>query len=271
MAKRAPDLGDRRPRVAVHKFSSCDGCQLALLNAGEGLLELAQRVDVVHFVEAGVVDETADADVALVEGSISTPEEIERIRGVRARSRYLIPIGACATAGGPQALRNLADAHAWLGRIYDRPEELSILSTATPIREHVKVDLELPGCPVTSRQVLDAITSLLFGAPPVTDRDKVCMECKRHGNVCVLVAKGTPCLGPVTHTGCGALCPGLGRDCYGCFGPAENPNPESLASWLSGMGLSAGAVARRFMYQTSGAPAFQAAARHWQQRERDES
>jgi sulfhydrogenase subunit delta len=267
MAKRAPHLGGRRPRVAVHKFSSCDGCQLAFLNAGEDLLALAELTDIVHFAEAGVVDEEAEADVTFVEGSISTPAEIERIKGVRARTRYLVPIGACATAGGPQALRNLADADAWLAKVYEHPEHLAILPTATRIADHVPVELELPGCPVNTRQVLGAVRSLLFGAPPVKENEKVCLECKRRGNVCVLVAKGEPCLGPVTVTGCGALCPSLGRDCYGCYGPAENPNTASLSGWFAQKGMSADAVARRFLYQNSGHPVFQEAARRWTEKD----
>jgi sulfhydrogenase subunit delta len=264
MAKRAPTISARRPRVAVHKFSSCDGCQLAFLNAGEDLLGLAQTADIVHFAEAGVIDEEAEADVAFVEGSISTQAEIARIKGVRARSRYLIPMGACATAGGPQALRNLADAQAWAQGIYPQPQHLDMLPTATRIADHVPVDLELPGCPVNTRQVLAAVRSLLYGAAPLEENEKVCAECKRQGRVCVLVAKGEPCLGPITRTGCGALCPGLGRDCYGCFGPAENPNTDSLTHWFSArLDLSSDAVARRFLYQNSGAKLFQEAAQRW--------
>jgi coenzyme F420-reducing hydrogenase gamma subunit len=263
MAKTPARITRRRPRLAVHKFSSCDGCQLSLLNAGEGLLALAGLVDIVHFAEAGVVDETAEADLALVEGSISTPEEIERIQAVRQRSRYLVPIGACATAGGPQALRNPADTGAWLAGVYPDPELVSALPTATRIADHVPVDLELRGCPVSTGQVLGALQSLLRGAPPVEEREKVCVECKRMGHVCVLVAKGTPCLGPVTATGCGALCPGLGRDCYGCYGPAENPNTNSLAGWLAAQGLDAEVIARRFEYQNSAAPPFRAEADRW--------
>jgi sulfhydrogenase subunit delta len=258
-----PAPHQRRPRLAVHKFSSCDGCQLALLNAGEGLLAVAAHFDIVHFAEAGVVDETAEADIALVEGSISTPDERERIRVVRERSRWLVPIGACATTGGPQAHRNSADARAWLAAAYPQPEHVAALPTATAISAHVPVELELPGCPVSTAQVLTALTSLLAGASPRPEQDKVCLECKRRGQVCVLVAKGAPCLGPVTLTGCGALCPGLGRDCYGCYGPAENPEVATLARRFRDLGLDADAAARRFAYQNIGAAPFAQAARDW--------
>lgn len=253
----------RRPRLAVHKLSSCDGCQLALLNAGEGLLAVAEHFDIVHFAEAGVVDENAEADIALVEGSISTPDERERIRAVRARSRWVIPIGACATAGGPQAHRNLADGRRWLASAYPQPEHVAALPTATAVSAHVPVELELPGCPVSTAEVLTALASLLAGASPQPEQDKVCLECKRRGQVCVLVAKGAPCLGPVTVTGCGALCPGLGRDCYGCYGPAENPEVATLARRFRDMGLDATEVARRFAYQQIGAAPFAQAARDW--------
>ena len=258
-----PVIGRHKPRLAVHKLSSCDGCQLALLNAGESLLALAERFDIVHFAEAGVIDEIAHADVALVEGSVSTPEERQRIRAIRARSGWLVPIGACATAGGPQALRNHADGDMWVASVYPQPRHISALPRAEAVSEHVTVELELPGCPVSTTQVLTALTSLLAGASPVPEQDKVCLECKRRGQVCVLVTQGAPCLGPVTVTGCGALCPGLGRDCYGCYGPAENPESATLARRFAELGLNADAVARRFMAQQSGAKGFAETAANW--------
>jgi coenzyme F420-reducing hydrogenase gamma subunit len=251
----------QRPTLAVHKFSSCDGCQLALLNLGEGLLMLAAQIDIVHFAEMGPVDEEAKVDIALVEGSVSTPEEVERIRTVRANSRYLIAMGACATSGGLQALRNLHDADAWTRGVYASPEHISLLSRALPLSSEVRVDLELWGCPVNAHQVTAAIRALLLGVTPARSRDKLCPECKRLGVVCVMVARGEPCMGPVTVTGCGVLCPTQGRDCYACYGPAENPNGVSLAARLAGLGLAPEAVARRFRSINSAAPAFAQAAR----------
>ncbi|AHE97961.1 NADH-quinone oxidoreductase subunit B family protein [Thioalkalivibrio paradoxus] len=255
-----------RPRVAVHKFSSCDGCQLAFLNAGEALLQLAEQVDIVHFAEAGPVDPEGAVDLAFVEGSISTAEEAERIRKVRENSRYLVSIGACATSGGLQALRNFnaAGVAEWTDAIYAQPEFIQSLDMATPVAEHVKVDLELWGCPVNARQVFQALRQLLFGVAPVVDKDKLCVECKRQQHVCVLVAQGKPCLGPVTHTGCGALCPAFGRDCYACFGPAENPNTAALARRFEGLGLLPEAVSRRFRFINSHAPSFRAEWLKWQ-------
>lgn len=252
-----------KPRLAVYKFASCDGCQLAFLNLGEELLTLAGLVDIVHFAEAGPVAPETPVDIAFVEGSISTPEDLDRIQRVRGNSRTLITVGACATAGGLQALRNLADGREWLADVYARPEYVASLDTSTPIAAHVKVDLELWGCPVNGRQVLAAVRALLFGVAPAEERDKLCLECKRRGTVCVLVAQGIPCLGPVTLTGCGALCPAFGRDCYGCYGPAENPNTEALGRRFVGLGLVPEAIARRFLFINNAAPAFAEAGRRW--------
>jgi coenzyme F420-reducing hydrogenase gamma subunit len=236
-----------RPRIAVHKFSSCDGCQLAFLNLGEALLQLAQQVEIVHFAEAGYVDEEQTVDIAFVEGSVSTPHELERIERIRANSKFLITIGACATSGGLQALRNMADKDQWVTGIYAQPHTITLLKESTSIAEHVKVDLELWGCPVTSRQVLTTVRSLLFGVLPAEESDKVCLECKRREQVCVMVTRCEPCLGPVTRTGCGAICPSVGRDCYGCFGPAEVLNTHALAQRFAGFGLLPEAIARRFL------------------------
>ncbi len=248
---------ERKPRVAVHKFSSCDGCQLAFLNLGPDLLRLAELVEIVHFAEAGPSNPDADVDIAFIEGSVSTPDERERLRRIRAHSGFLVTIGACATSGGLQALRNLRDSESeWREAIYARPEYIDSLAHATAIREHARVDLELWGCPVDGRQVLAAVRALLFGVPPVEERDKVCLECKRHQTVCVMVARGEPCMGPVTRTGCGALCPRFGRDCYACYGPAEGANTTSLAHRFEGLGLAPEAVARRFHFIHSGQEPF---------------
>lgn len=250
-----------KPSVAVHKFSSCDGCQLALLNLGEDLLALAGLVDIVHFAEAGRLDPGALVDVAIVEGSVTTPDEIERIRAVRQNSRYLLAIGACASAGGIQALRNGVENYAgWLAMVYATPEHIHSLATSTPLSAHVKVDLELAGCPVTSRQLLAALRDLLFGVVPAVEADSVCLECKRQGHVCVRVSKGEACMGPVTRGGCGALCPGVGRACYACFGPAEQVNGASLAAGFTALGLSPAQIVQRFQFIQPAAEKYRSAA-----------
>lgn len=249
-----------KPRVAVHKFSSCDGCQLAFLNLGEDLLTLAERVDLVHFAEAGPLDLDTDVDVAFVEGSVSTPEDIERIQHIRQHSRLLIPIGACATAGGIQALRNGVFGAHWVTQIYSHPEAISSLAQSTPISSHVEVDFELWGCPVSGSQMLAVVNSLLLGVAPRDNADKVCTECKRQGYPCVMVSRGIACMGPVTRAGCGALCPSLGRDCYGCYGPAENANTDALAAQFRSLGLAPLDIIQRFQSINSQAPVFLAAA-----------
>jgi coenzyme F420-reducing hydrogenase gamma subunit len=252
-------MAAQKLRMGVYKFTSCDGCQLAFINLGEDLIELAQSVDIIHFVEIGTINSDALVDVAFVEGSISTPEEIERIQKIRANAKYLITIGACATAGGIQALRNFSDADAWIKDIYAKPETISALKTSTPIADHVKVDFELWGCPVNGQQVLSAIRALIQKAKPTVRRDSVCMECKRQGHVCVLVTKNKACMGPVTQTGCGALCPGANRDCYACYGPSDNPNTQSLKQHFTHAGFSDEEIKRRFLFINNQAPAFKKA------------
>ena len=256
----APMEHPPRPRVAVHKFSSCDGCQLALLNLGEDLLTLAGRVELVHFAEAGPLDPDTDVEVAFVEGSVSTPEDLERIRRIRRHSRMLIAVGAFATSGGIQALRNGARVAEWVAQIYSHPDAIASLERSTPISSHVKVDFELWGCPVSGPQMLAVVNALLLGVAPRDNADKVCIECKRQGTPCVMVSRGIACMGPVTRAGCGALCPGLGRDCYGCYGPAENANADALAAQFASLGLAPQAIARRFRSINSQAPVFLAAA-----------
>jgi coenzyme F420-reducing hydrogenase gamma subunit len=206
----------RKPRLAVWKFASCDDCQLTLLDCEDELLALAQALDIAYFPEAARAPIRGDYDLSLVEGSITTPHDAERILDVRRRSRTLVVIGACATSGGIQALRNFADVREYASVVYARPDHIETLATSTPISAHVKVDFELRGCPIDKGQLLETITAFLAGCKPSTPAHSVCLQCKLKNNVCVMVAHGTPCLGPVTHDGCGALCPSYDRGCYGC-------------------------------------------------------
>lgn len=239
-------MASRQPRLAVWKFASCDGCQLSLLDAEDHLLAAAQAVEIAYFPEATRKPLKGDFDISLVEGSITTPEDAKRIRRVRARSRLLVAIGACATAGGIQALRNFSDVGEFIRRVYPRPEYIDALASSTPIRDHVKVDLELRGCPIDKLQLLEVLRAVLRGARPMVRSHPVCVECKRRGTPCVLVAGGLPCLGPVTHAGCGAICPAYGRGCYGCFGPCEDPNTSSASSVYRGLGKTPAQVKELF-------------------------
>jgi coenzyme F420-reducing hydrogenase gamma subunit len=224
------------PRLAVFKFASCDGCQLQILSCEDELLSIAEKVQLVHFLEASSHVEAGPYDVALVEGSITTAADRERIRQVRKESRFLIAIGACATSGGIQALKNWGDHHEFTRSVYANPAYIQTLSTSTAISDHVRVDFELRGCPINRLQLLEVIQAMLRGQRPRTPRHSVCIDCKRRGVVCVAVAQGVPCLGPVTQSGCGAICPAFARGCYGCFGPAGQPNCESLSDHLLACG-----------------------------------
>ena len=242
-----------KPRLAVWKFASCDGCQLSLLDCENELLAVADAVEIAYFPEATRAAIGGHYDLSLVEGSITTAHDAERIRDVRRRSRHLVTIGACATAGGIQALRNFADVKEYAAIVYARPDYIQTLATSTPIADHVKVDFELRGCPINKRQLLEVVSAFLVGRRPVPPPHSVCIECKLKGNVCVMVAHGTPCLGPVTHAGCGALCPSYDRGCYGCYGPKETPNAPSLSHWLAGLGMDERALQR--IYRTFNANA----------------
>ncbi len=235
-----------KPTLAVWKFASCDGCQLTLLDCEDELLAVADAVEIAYFLEATSAMVEGPYDVSLVEGSITTPHDVERIKEVREQSGALITIGACATSGGIQALRNYRDVDELMRIVYASPEYLSTLETSTAIADHVPVDFELRGCPIDKGQLVEVIGALLAGRKPAIPNHSVCIECKQAGNPCVMVAHGTPCLGPATHAGCGALCPAYNRGCYGCFGPAETPNPAALTGALQGCGMADGEIDRVF-------------------------
>ncbi len=246
----------KRLKLAVWKFASCDGCQLSLLDCEDELLALAEAVDIAHFLEASSAVGSGPYDLSLVEGSITTAHDAERIHKVRRISRRLVTIGACATAGGIQGLRNFAHVEDLVAAVYARPEYIATLDRSTPIRDHVNVDFELRGCPVNRFQLLDVVVSLLAGRRPQVPNHAECMECKRRGHVCVLVAHGTPCLGPVTQAGCGSLCPGVTRGCYGCFGPMESANTEALAARLAALGVARPAIRDLFRSYNAAARPF---------------
>jgi coenzyme F420-reducing hydrogenase gamma subunit len=245
------------PTLAVWKFASCDGCQLTLLDCEDELLPLAGRVTIAHFLEASRNVQPGPYDVSLVEGSITTPADIERIKFVREQSKVLITIGACATSGGIQALRNFADVEEFRAAVYAQPKYIQTLRTSTPIADHVKVDFELHGCPIDRSQLLEVLTAFLAGRKPDIPDTSVCTQCKRRGLTCVMVADGTACLGPVTHAGCGALCPAVRRGCYGCFGPMTKPNLPALLPALKACGMTDDAVSR--VYRTFNVVSFAAA------------
>lgn len=242
-----------KPKIAVWKFASCDGCQLALLNCEEELLEVAEQVEIAYFLEATRGIAKGPYDISLVEGSVTTAHDIKRIKEVRTISKYVITIGACATAGGVQALKNFASLDDYINAVYANPDYISSLESSTPISDHIDVDLELRGCPINKLQLLEVLVALLHNRRPNISAESVCQECKRKGNICVMVAHGTPCLGPVTHAGCGALCPSYHRGCYGCFGPQDSANPKAMSEELKALGMSKSEILR--FYRTFNANA----------------
>lgn len=244
-----------RAKLAVFKLASCDGCQLSFLDLEESLLAIAGAADLAYFREATSKESEGPFDLALVDGSVATARDVEWVREIRRRSRHLVAIGACATAGGIQGLRNFGDAGQMLRIVYPAPEQVDALATSTPVSAHVRVDFELRGCPVNRLQLLEVVSAFLNQRRPAIDAHSVCLDCKLAGHVCVMVT-GTPCLGPVTHAGCGALCPGFQRGCYGCYGPMETPNTRSLAGAFAGAGVTRDDLLRVFRTFNAAAPAF---------------
>jgi len=246
----------QKPKLAVWKFASCDGCQLSLLDCEDELLSIAGEIDIANFPEASRAVAKGPYDLSLVEGSITTPHDAERIHKVRRQSKFLVTIGACATAGGIQALRNFNDVNEYTNTVYATPWFIETLNTSTPISNHIPVDFELRGCPINKFQLIEVVNAFLNNRKPNIDPHSVCIDCKRKGIVCVMVAHGNSCLGPVTHTGCDALCPTYNRGCFGCYGPKENPNTGSLADWFSLEGLSNENIVRKFRGFNAYAEAF---------------
>lgn len=248
-----------KPKLAVFKFASCDGCQLSLLDCEDELLSVVGAVEIANFLEASRAVVKGPYDLALVEGSITTPHDATRIQEVRRASRFLVTIGACATAGGIQALRNFANVAEFAATVYATPGYLSTLETSSPVGQHVRVDFELRGCPISKAQLLEVVGAFLHGRRPNVPAHSVCIECKRRGTPCVMVARGTPCLGPVTQAGCGALCPAYARGCYGCFGPMESPNTASLGARWSELGVAPPDLVRAFRTFNAWAAPFRSA------------
>lgn len=254
-----PEQLDTRKTLAVWKFASCDGCQLSLLDCEDELLTLAETIRIANFTEASSAVVEGPYDLSLVEGSVTTAHDADRIRQIRAQSRTLITIGACATSGGIQALRNFADVDEFRRVVYARPDYIETLATSTPIAQHVEVDFELRGCPIDKRQLLEVIGAFLHGRRPVVHAESVCTECKRRGTPCLMVTEAAPCMGPVTQAGCGALCPAYGRACYGCFGPMEGPNTDALIAGWQRHGAGAAQIVRAFRSFNAGSAPFRLA------------
>ena len=250
---------DTRPTLAVWKFASCDGCQLTLLDCEDQFLSIVGAVNIVYFPEATRTMESGPYDLSLVEGSVTTAHDAERILEIRAMSRTLITIGACTTAGGIQSLKNWADVDDFISIVYAHPEYIDSLATSAPISDHVDVDFELRGCPISKEQLVEVIDAFVVGRKPNTPTHSVCVECKLRGTQCIMVAQGTPCMGPITQAGCGAICPAFNRGCFGCFGPSESPNIESLRQAWQSIGVGDADLVRALRTFNAYAPEFREA------------
>jgi coenzyme F420-reducing hydrogenase gamma subunit len=246
----------RKPKLAVWKFASCDGCQLSILDCEDELLAVAGAVEIAYFPEATRAVVRGPYDVSLVEGSITTPHDAERIQKIRRSSKLVVAIGACATAGGIQALRNFTDVDEFISAVYATPGYIDTLMTSTAIADHISIDFELRGCPVNKYHLVEVLNALLNGRKPNIPEYSVCIECKRRGTTCVMVSQGIACLGPVTQAGCNALCPSYNRGCFGCFGPMESPNTGALRAQLEDLGTNRQDILAAFRNFNAGAPAF---------------
>lgn len=253
----APQPLSLKKRLGVFKFASCDGCQLSLLSCEDELLELGGMIEIAHFLEASSQIKPGPFDIALVEGSISTANDIERIRDIRQQSKTLVTIGACATSAGIQSLRNWSDHDEFVSSVYADPQYIDSLATSTAIADHVSVDFELRGCPIDRHQLLEVLSALIAGRRPRTPTHSVCIECKRRGMVCVAVTRALPCLGPVTQAGCGAICPAYDRGCYGCFGPSAQANCPPLSEQYLRSGTSNQQMIHALRNMNAGAKLFQ--------------
>lgn len=242
--------------LAVWKFASCDGCQLSILDCEDELLMLTDAIKVAYFPEASRATVAGPYTISLVEGSITTAHDRKRIEDIRVQSDIVVTIGACATAGGIQALKNFRDLDELISSVYPEPSYIETLTTSTAIKDHVQVDYELRGCPINKKQLILLLTALLHKRSPSFPTHSVCEECKRSGASCVMVAHQKPCLGPITQAGCGALCPLYNRGCYGCFGPSENPNILPLLDQFRRMKVDEDSIQRLLRSFNAGAPEF---------------
>ena len=227
-----------KPRIAIFDFACCEGCQLQFVNLEEELLDLLGVADVVEWREA--MSEQSDTyDIAIVEGSITRPEDEERLKEIRSRAKVLIALGACATIGGINKLKNNFDLDEVKQCVYGKDASKPHLATALTkgADEVVKVDFYVHGCPIDRKEFTYIVRSLLMGKTPEIPDYPVCVECKANGNPC-LWEYGQVCLGPIIRAGCGARCPSNGFRCFGCRGYVNEPNVDAAKDVIEKYGLN---------------------------------
>jgi len=227
-----------KPRVAIFDFSCCEGCQLQIVNLEEELLNLIGAVEMVEWREA-MSEQSDEYDVAIIEGSITRAEDEERLKKIRRRAKVLIALGACATIGGINKIKNNFDLNEVTEYVYGDNAANKIVQTipTKAVDEVVKVDYKVHGCPIHREEFISILCSILIGKKPEIPEYPVCVECKAKGNPC-LWDYGQVCLGPIIRAGCGARCPTAGFRCFGCRGYIDDPNINAAKDVIERYGLS---------------------------------
>lgn len=224
-----------KPKVAFFDFTDCEGCQLQFANIGTTLLDLTELVDIVNFRE--IMSEAGeDYDVAVIEGAITTDNDVKRIKKIREKAKVLVTLGACATIGGVNGIKNRASLDLAKQRVYGNKADIINTIKTMPVHEVVKVDYEINGCPVYVPEVLAVLKSVLMGKPYVVPNYPVCVECKMNENVC-RYEKDQECMGPVTRAGCNSWCVNNGNRCYGCRGLVDKPASDAAKDILTKYGI----------------------------------
>jgi coenzyme F420-reducing hydrogenase gamma subunit len=233
-----------RPRIAVFDFTSCEGCELQLANKEETLAEFLSAIQVVNFREVSSADD-GEYDIALIEGAVTRADEVERLQKIRSRAKVLVAMGSCACFGGVNKLKNAYNLDEANREVYGEFPKATL--PTRPIKEVVKVDLEIPGCPVSKAEVERIVQHVIWGAPFLYPAYPVCLECKQRYTVCRF-EHGQLCLGSITRGGCDAPCPAGGLGCWGCRGPAADPNYEEFFTLAKERGFSDREISERMNF-----------------------
>lgn len=233
-----------KPRVAFFDFTDCEGCQLQIANMGDKLFDILEHIEIVNFRE--IASESGeDYDIAFVEGSITTDNDIKRIKKIREKAKIIIALGSCASIGGINSIKNTESLDLAKKRVYgDKADLINTLRTM-PLHEVIKVDYTINGCPVYIPEVLTVVKSILLGKPYIVPNYPVCIECKMNENVC-RYEKDEECLGPMTRGGCNSWCINNGNKCYGCRGLLDKPEVSGQKDILIKYGINEDDILKQF-------------------------
>ena len=233
-----------KPRISFHDFTSCEGCQLQVLNCEDELLDILGAVEIVQFREA--IDQKSDEyDIAFIEGAFTRESDRARLEHIRKCAKIVVALGACATTGGLNVLKNYRGIEKSMKTVYGDAAKWYETSPARPIDDVIKVDYKIHGCPIPQDEFLEVVKSLLAGRKPQIPDYPVCVECKLRENVC-LYHKGQYCMGVVARAGCKAWCPSYGGRCYACRGLISDPNSNAAKDVLQEFGLTLDKVLAEF-------------------------